>query len=81
MATAADAIVVQGSSSNLRIRNNIIDVRGTGYAINVAANSQQGFDSDYNLFKLASGAKLAYWEDRGFANRTAHPEEVKLLER
>ncbi|RRS02949.1 tandem-95 repeat protein [Aquabacterium soli] len=68
IATVADAIVVQGSN-NVRIVNNILSVRGSGYALNVASDSQQGFKSDYNLFHLAAGAKLAYWEDRAFANR------------
>ncbi|WP_172680435.1 right-handed parallel beta-helix repeat-containing protein, partial [Methylomonas koyamae] len=67
---SASAIQVQGSSSNVRIRNNILDVRGSGYALNVASDSQQGYLSDYNLFMLGASAKLAYWEDRPFANRT-----------
>ncbi|MCQ8183751.1 malectin domain-containing carbohydrate-binding protein, partial [Methylomonas sp. SURF-1] len=67
---SASAIQVQGGSSNVRIRNNILDVRGSGYALNVASDSQQGYLSDYNLFMLGASAKLAYWEDRPFANRT-----------
>ncbi|MCB2027589.1 MAG: right-handed parallel beta-helix repeat-containing protein, partial [Rhodoferax sp.] len=68
--TLADALVVQGSSSNIVIRNNILEQRGSGYALNVASNSQQGFASDYNLFMLGASAKLGYWEDRPFLNRT-----------
>ncbi|MCC6629566.1 MAG: tandem-95 repeat protein, partial [Chloroflexi bacterium] len=68
--TQADALVVQGNSSDVRIRNNILQQSGSGYALNVASNSQQGFSSDYNLFMLGSSAKLGYWEDRAFLDRT-----------
>ncbi len=68
--TVADAVAVQGNSRDIRIRNNILEQRGVGYALNVASNSQQGFVSDYNLFMLGASARLGYWEERPFANRT-----------
>ena len=68
--TVADTVVVQGNSRDIHIRNNILEQRGSGYALNVASNSQQGFASDYNLFMLGASAKLGYWEDRPFLNRT-----------
>eukprot|EP01032_Pedospumella_encystans_P001321 gene1321-1529_t len=48
VATASDAIVVQGNSRNVRIDDNILDVSSGGYAIRVAPDSEQDFASDYN---------------------------------
>ena len=50
---------------NVHIRDNILEV-GAGYAINVPSNSQSGFTSDYNLFRLTGTGKVAFWEDRDF---------------
>jgi parallel beta-helix repeat protein len=70
VATLSDGIVVQGSTRNLRIDNNIIDVTSGGYAIKVTQDSEQDFASDYNLFMLSNNSAVAYWENRTFANRT-----------
>ncbi|HEY9108125.1 MAG TPA: right-handed parallel beta-helix repeat-containing protein, partial [Roseateles sp.] len=67
--TGADAIVVRNGSNNVRIANNILDVRGSGVAISVDKTSQAGFVSDYNLFALGGNAKLASWEGRTLATR------------
>lgn len=57
------------TSSNVILRNNILWQDG-GTAITVANDNQGGFSSDYNLFHLTGGARLAWWEDRAFADRT-----------
>jgi parallel beta-helix repeat protein len=68
--TQGDAIIVQGSSRNTRISNNILDVTSGGVALRVAADSESDFGSDYNLFMLSAGSGVAVWEGKSFANRT-----------
>ena len=54
--------------TNVRIQNNILWVTD-GYAISVPSSSQQGFQSDYNLFYLASDeANIVQWEGLDFAS-------------
>ncbi|HEY9107620.1 MAG TPA: right-handed parallel beta-helix repeat-containing protein, partial [Roseateles sp.] len=67
--TNADAVVVQDSSTGVLLANNILDVRGGGFAIKVDATSETGFSSDYNLFALGSNARLASWEGKTLAGR------------
>jgi hypothetical protein len=49
-----DAIRV-AATNNVWLRNNLLSI-GAGYAVNVAANGQAGFSSDWNLFDLRTGA-------------------------
>ena len=49
-----DAVLVDGGSQNVRLYNNIIWVLA-GYDLNVSADSQTGFKSDYNLFNKGAG--------------------------
>ena len=74
--TLFDAIAVQGSSSYLQIENNILDVSSGGYALQVAQNSEQGFESDYNLFMLSNASQAAFWENQSFASQTNWYYEV-----
>jgi parallel beta-helix repeat protein len=64
--TSGDAIQVDLGSRDLWLRNNILAVSG-GYAVRVAADSQLGFDSDYNLFQLSEGGRIARWGTVGYA--------------
>src|SRR5262249_22324127 len=50
------------------IKNNILRV-AEGYAINVAADSEGGFTSDYNGFVTTGSGKMIRWEDRDFTSR------------
>ncbi|MBI4695685.1 MAG: right-handed parallel beta-helix repeat-containing protein, partial [Gammaproteobacteria bacterium] len=77
-APGKDAIVVQAGSRNVRIVNNIIDVRSGGYALNVAPDSEQDFVSDYNLFALTNGSAVALWETKPFVTRTDWFYEVGM---
>src|SRR5262245_34114983 len=63
-----DAILVNNSANNVNIRNNVL-AAASGYAINVAADSQVGFASDYNVVWLTGTARFGFWEDRPFASR------------
>ena len=49
-----DAIRVD-ATNNVWLRNNLLSI-GAGYAINVDADGQAGFSSDWNLFNLRTGA-------------------------
>jgi hypothetical protein len=62
-----DAVRIEGSSQNIVLRSNIFLV-GSGYAINVADNSQQGFASDYNVLHVTGTGKLARWQGRDFTS-------------
>jgi len=57
-APTGDAISLQGSTQNVELRNNIVQV-DDGYGVNVAANSQGGFTSDYNLFYTSGTGALS----------------------
>ena len=56
-----DGVDISGSNSGTKLRNNIL-VIGAGVGINVAANSENGFASDYNMFQIADGALAAVGE-------------------
>ncbi len=65
-----DAVLVQGGSSNVLLRNNILWVEA-GYDLNVNADSETGFNSDYNdLYTTASG-QVASWQGTSFATQAA----------
>ena len=76
--TTGDAIQIAGLHPDVpftvspvartTIRNNILRV-AEGYAINVAADSEIGFASDYNDFVIAGSGKLVRWEDHDFTTR------------
>ena len=57
-----DAIRIEGSSTNVRLRNNVLTV-DAGYDISVDPNSQGGFTSDYNLLHTGPGpnAFTGFW--------------------
>jgi uncharacterized repeat protein (TIGR01451 family) len=56
----AGSVVQLSGASAVTLRNNILWVQ-TGYDLNVAADSQQGLDSDYNLFYAGPNAFVGYW--------------------
>ncbi len=58
---AGNAVMVEGGSTNVGLRNNILWVE-TGYDLYVASNSQVGFSSDYNLFYTTNPGKVASWQ-------------------
>ena len=66
--TAGVGILVQNTTSNLHLSNNIIAME-SGYALRVTADSETGFTSDYNLFQLGATAKLANWEGHDYVNQ------------
>ena len=59
-----DAVLVENGSEGVLLRNNILWV-DSGYAINVDANSQQGFDSDYNLVYATGTGAIGRWQAIG----------------
>ena len=62
-----NAITVSDNSRHVHLRNNILSVTslsGTpGYGLSVSANSQVGFTSDYNLFHVTGGGRVANWQN------------------
>ncbi len=60
-----DAIDLEGSNSQTVLSNNILWTQA-GYDINVAPQSEVGFQSDYNdLYTTGTGA-LGLWEGQAF---------------
>jgi len=57
----ADAVVLQGSTVDVSLKNNIFQV-DAGTAITVAADSQAGFFSDYNLFYNTGSGGIGSWQ-------------------
>ena len=57
------AIRVSDNSRNVQLRNNIMSVFD-GDALNVAADSQVNWESDYNLFQVSAESTLGMWQDR-----------------
>ena len=57
---AGDSIRVQGRSTNVEVRGNVIWSE-TGYDLYVANDSQVGFYSDYNDLHASGTGKVAYW--------------------
>jgi parallel beta-helix repeat protein len=56
-----DAVRVE-SSSNTSLRNNVLWVE-SGYDLSVAADSQVGFHSDYNLLYVTGAGRTAFWQN------------------
>ncbi|MEW6157227.1 MAG: right-handed parallel beta-helix repeat-containing protein, partial [Verrucomicrobiota bacterium] len=66
--TNGAAVKIESESGAFELRNNIFQVQG-GRALEVAARSQPGLRSDYNLFHLTGGAALADWAGAEISNR------------
>jgi hypothetical protein len=56
-----DAVTVQSMARNIHLRNNILWVQG-GYDLSVAADSQAGFTSDYNLLYTTGTGQVGLWQ-------------------
>ena len=65
---AGDAIRIIAASPNVQLRNNLLWAQ-SGYDILVPADSEVGFQSDYNALYATGGGKLAQWEGRDFTSR------------
>ena len=63
-----DAIRLLRGSPYVRLRDNILWVQ-SGYDILVPADSEVGFQSDYNALVTTGGGKLGQWEGRDFTSR------------
>ena len=59
-APTGDNVRIQGGSSEVELRNNILWVE-SGYDIYVANDSQAGFFSDYNNLYATGNGKVGYW--------------------
>jgi autotransporter-associated beta strand protein/parallel beta-helix repeat protein len=60
-----DALRVDSSSNDLKVRNNILWVEA-GYDIDVAADSQANFNSDYNILYTGNyaNARTGFWNNQ-----------------
>lgn len=60
--SVGDAVRIEQGSQNVRLRNNVLWV-DAGHDIYVAADSQTGFDSDYNLLHRSTepNAHIGFW--------------------
>jgi len=58
---SGDAVRIEGTAVDVALQNNIL-VAGGDYAVSVAADSQSGFTSDYNLFYTFGTAQLGWWQ-------------------
>ncbi|HEV3343905.1 MAG TPA: right-handed parallel beta-helix repeat-containing protein, partial [Pirellulales bacterium] len=63
-----DALVVDSSSANVQVENNILWAV-TGHDMTVSPDSEIGFQSDYNDLVTANGNLLGNWEGRDYSNR------------
>jgi len=70
-----DALRVEGSSRDLQVRNNVLWVKA-GYDINVAADSQPGFQSDYNDLYATGAGRIGYWQLAARSNLSAWQNAV-----
>jgi hypothetical protein len=57
-----DALRLEQNARNVLVSNNILWV-DAGYALDIAADSQVGFQSDYNLLHVTGTGQLARWSD------------------
>ena len=64
---SGDGFDLSGSASYMTLRDNIIDVQ-SNYAVNVSADSQIGFVSDYNFYSINGTGTLGLWGGVGFAS-------------
>ncbi|MBI9018525.1 MAG: right-handed parallel beta-helix repeat-containing protein [Phycisphaerae bacterium] len=60
-APTGDGVKLENNSSGAQIRNNIIWV-DAGYDLNVATDSQVGFESDYNNLYATGTGKVVWWQ-------------------
>jgi hypothetical protein len=60
---AADAIYAGGAYAvrGVHLRNNIVWTQA-GYGIRIENNSQQGFQSNYNLLQATGAGKVGFWQ-------------------
>ncbi len=65
---AGNALELSQPSYDVSLRNNILRA-DAGYALSVAADSQFGFQSDYNLFGPTADGTLGRWQGRDFTRR------------
>ena len=63
--SGSPAIVLEERSEGIALRNNIFAQAG-GSALRVAADSEKGFSSDYNLFFLTGGGKTGQWAGQDY---------------
>lgn len=61
------AIKFASTSSNLSLKNNVVNVSDSGLALDVAATAETGFASDWNLFHLSGGATMGNWGGQAVA--------------
>ncbi|MEQ1829659.1 MAG: right-handed parallel beta-helix repeat-containing protein, partial [Pirellula sp.] len=57
-----DAIRLQSNSRNVNVRNNVLWVNA-GYDLNIAGDSQTGFQSDYNNLFVTGTGMVATWQN------------------
>jgi hypothetical protein len=82
--SVGDAISVQGSTQNIKLKNNLLWVEA-GYDINVASGAQGGVASDYNLLYHGpdSNAHVGFWnnanQDTLAAWQTASSQDAHSL--
>ena len=58
----------ENGSSGISLKNNILCVQ-SGYDIDVAADSEQGFASDYNDLYASGGGELGQWGTTDFSSQ------------
>ncbi len=63
-----NALVVQQSTSNISIENNVLWV-DTGAVFVVDSTSETGFHSDYNFLSTTGGAIVGNWQGQNFATQ------------
>ncbi|NBB77971.1 MAG: LEPR-XLL domain-containing protein, partial [Verrucomicrobia bacterium] len=61
-------IALINDSRFVTLRNNIVR-SDDGLALSVSSNSQEGFDSDYNIYRLGADADLLQWGSEVFDDR------------
>ncbi len=64
-AEIGNAVQVDGGTVNAHLLNNILWAQ-SGYDVSVAADSEVGFQSDYNDLYTSGGGSLGLWEGRTF---------------
>lgn len=60
---SGNAIRLASSATNVKLLNNILQVE-SGVVLNVASDSQSGFQSDYNTLYAAGSGLLALWNSQ-----------------
>lgn len=70
-----DAVRVSNNCWHVRLRNNVL-WSGAGFDLNVAADSQTGFSSDYNLLHATGRGALGLWQGTAFASLTDWVNEL-----